>query len=69
MWKSRSWIFDILVFKNMMSESWISTTIQDLVHIMVFEMVFVLVQQVFEKQIIMRAKLKQGIIVSIGVPI
>ena len=53
----------------MMSESWISTTIQDLVHIMVFEMVFVLVQQVFEKQIIMRAKLKQGIIVSIGVPI
>ena len=44
-------------FFNMMSESWISTTIQDWVQILVFEMVDFLVQQVFGKQILLRGVL------------
>jgi len=54
MWQSTSWTF---VFFNMMSESWISTTIQDWVQILVFEMVDFLVQQVFGKQILLRGAL------------
>ena len=40
------------IFKNMKSKFWISGQIPDWVHIMVFEMVYLLFQQVYEKTII-----------------
>ena len=42
------------IFKNMRSKSLNSTQIQDWDQIMVFEIVYLLVQQVFEKTIIIR---------------
>ena len=53
MWRSKSWIFEIFS-KIWMSKSLNATQIQDWGQIMVFEMVYLLVQQVFEKTTIIR---------------